>query len=90
MLFPFNHKQSAKFIRQQQIEKKSLVEKNPTTTTTKSLLNLDFIRSTLLKEAPWAESHGADHNRVDERAQHCHAALRFGIIRLRHCVRDCG
>ncbi|KAL7556105.1 hypothetical protein ACA910_009127 [Epithemia clementina (nom. ined.)] len=27
-----------------------------------SLLNLEMIRSSLLAEAPWAESHGADHN----------------------------
>lgn len=26
------------------------------------LLNVDYIRSHLLNEAPWAESHGADHN----------------------------
>ncbi|KAL7554533.1 hypothetical protein ACHAWF_018002 [Thalassiosira exigua] len=28
----------------------------------KGLLNFDAIRQSLLKEAPWAESHGADHN----------------------------
>ncbi|KAL3908907.1 MAG: hypothetical protein SGILL_008303 [Bacillariaceae sp.] len=31
--------------------------KEPTT-----LLNMDLIKSTLLKEAPWAESHGANHD----------------------------
>jgi hypothetical protein len=28
-----------------------------------SLLNLETIRTTLLAEAPWAESHGGDHDR---------------------------
>ncbi|KAL3912062.1 MAG: hypothetical protein SGILL_007033, partial [Bacillariaceae sp.] len=28
----------------------------------KTLLNLDLIKNTLLKEAPWAESHGANHD----------------------------
>ena len=58
-LLQFQHQQQQQ--QQQSITSKlSNIEKKPTTA--KSLLNLDFIRSTLLKEAPWAESHGADHN----------------------------
>ena len=34
----------------------------PSLLSSASLLNVDLIRSTLLAEAPWAESHGADHN----------------------------
>ena len=32
--------------------------------------------------------HGADHDRIDKRAQHSHAALLLRIIGLRDCVRD--
>jgi hypothetical protein len=57
--FPLEDFRQSSYYNQPQLETTTHVKNHDTAST---LLNLSMIRSTLLKEAPWAESHGADHN----------------------------